>query len=308
MTIDNSKHVPIRWNGEQTKGYKSSGMFSSTLAQQTAQAMRTLTNLIETDIANEYKTGASRGYGTAGTTPFASNMTELSNVKKILMDNGCPQSDINAVIDTTAGVNLRNLTNLNQANTAGDTSLLRQGVLLPLFGINIRESAQIQTHTAGTASSATTDNAGYSVGDTVITLASAGTGTILAGDLVTFAGDTNKYLVVSGDADVSGGGTITLAKPGLKVAMSAATKAITVVSSYTANMVFHRSAIQLATRMPAMPEGGDMADDVVQVTDPNSGLSFEIALYKEYLQNHMQVRIAWGTKLIKPEHAAILIG
>jgi hypothetical protein len=64
-------------------------------------------------------------------------------------------------------------------NEAGDGgSLLRQGLLGNLFGFNLRESAQIQTTTKGTASSATTDNAGYAVGATVLTLASAGTGTI----------------------------------------------------------------------------------------------------------------------------------
>jgi hypothetical protein len=34
--------------------------------------------------------------------------------------------------------------------------------------------------------------------------------------LSAFAGDTNKYVVVTGVADASGGGTITLAAPGLR--------------------------------------------------------------------------------------------
>ena len=307
LTIDNSRHVPIRWNGEEQRGYGSNGTLQTTLQQQFAQAVRTLVNEIETDIASEYLR-ASRAYGTAGTTPFDSSLQDAAEIKKILDDNGAPMSDRHLVVDTTAGVNMRNLTNLTQVNAAGNESLLRQGVLLPIFGMAVRESAQIQTHTAGTASSATTDSSGYSIGDTTITLASAGTGTILAGDVITFAGDTNKYLVVSGDDDVSDGGTITIAEPGLRQAIGTSAVAITVVSDYTANMGFSRNAIQLATRLPERPQNGDLARDVTELTDPRTGLSFEVAWYPGFREGAFHVSIAWGTKLIKPEHAALLIG
>jgi hypothetical protein len=78
-------------------------------------------------------------------------------------------------------------------------------------------------------SGATTNTAGYTIGATTITLASAGTGAIYVGDYVTFAGDTNKYKVATGDADVSGGGTIVLASPGLLKAIPTSATAITVL-------------------------------------------------------------------------------
>jgi hypothetical protein len=78
----------------------------------------------------------------------------------------------------------------------------------------------------GSAVGATTNTAGYAIGATVITLASAGTGAITAGSPITFVGDTNVYRVTSGDADVSGGGTITLAAPGLLQAIPASATAI----------------------------------------------------------------------------------
>lgn len=91
----------------------------------------------------------------------------------------------------------------------------------------------VEVHVAqapGTASGATTNAAGYAMGVKTVTLASAGTGTILVDDIIQFAGDGHRYTVTSGDADVSNGGTISFT-PGLRVAMSAATKAITVVSN-----------------------------------------------------------------------------
>ena len=86
--------------------------------------------------------------------------------------------------------------------------------------------------TKGTASGATTDATGYVTTTTTVALDSAGTGTILAGDIITFIGDTTKYTVTSGDADVSGGGNITFT-PGLAVALEASTHAITVVETGT---------------------------------------------------------------------------
>src|ERR1700704_6027972 len=48
MTISKSKHVPIRWNGEEKLGMKSAGTYGRVLGQQFEQAFRTLVNLIET--------------------------------------------------------------------------------------------------------------------------------------------------------------------------------------------------------------------------------------------------------------------
>jgi hypothetical protein len=210
------------------------------------------------------------------------------------------------VLNTLASATMKGKQSAVQ--NAGTDSILRQGVLLDLDGVAVRESAQIQTSTAGTAASATTNNAGYAIGATVLTLASAGTGTIVAGDVVTFAGDTNKYVVVSGDADVSNGGTITIAEPGLRVAMSAATKAITVVAAAARNMLFSRSALILATRAPALPENGDIALDRTIITDPLSGLSFELAMYGQYRQMQYELSIAWGVKNVAPRHTALLLG
>ena len=76
---------------------------------------------------------------------------------------------------------------------------------------------------------ATTDAAGYSVNDTVITLSATGTGNISAGKKVKFAGDPNEYTLTAGDTDVSDGGTLTLEAPGLLQSIPASATAITQV-------------------------------------------------------------------------------
>lgn len=307
LSITKARKVPIRWNGEEELSIAGSFGAQAIRAQQIQQAFRTLSNEMEADLTALHAL-ASRAAGTAGTTPFgtAGDYTAASLTRKILVDNGAGESDLHLVINTAAGANIRG----KQADVdkSGTTSILRQGVLLDTNGMMVRESAQIATSVAGTGAGATTNAAGYAVGATVLTLAVAGTGSIVAGDVVTFAGDTNQYVVTSGDADVSGGGTITIAAPGLRIAMSAATKAITVVAAAARNMAFRRSAIVLATRLPALPAAGDSAIDRTTVTDPRSGMSFEIAMYAQYRQMYWEVCACWGVKMIKPEHAALLLG
>jgi hypothetical protein len=307
MTISKARRVPIRWNGEEKLGLDNNGAaYNIILRDQFSQAMRVLVNEVELDLANLHIL-ASRAHGAAGTPLFGSNLSDMAGARKILMDNGAPMTDLSAVIDTTAGAALRSLAQLNRVNEAGDESLLRRGVLLDLMGFAVRESAQVRTFTKGTGASSTTNNAGYAVGATVITLASAGTGTILAGDVISFANHSDKYLVVSGDADVSNGGTITIAAPGLRVALPTSTQAITLQNNSTRSMAFSRNAIALATRAPALPPQGDSAVDRTIVTDPTSGLSFEVAVYPQYRQIQMEVSLAWGVAMIKPEHCALLI-
>lgn len=314
LTINKKRAVQIPWTGEDIRHVNNGSGFETIYGDQITQAMRALANEIEVDLATEAYQNGSRAFGTAGTTPFGSNFDEIAEIRRILVDNGMPINDqrTSLVLSTGAGTNLRQLAQLQKVNEAGNERLLRQGELLNLQGLMLKESAQAQSHTAGTATSSsplpTTDTAGYSVGDTVITLASTGTGTIVAGDVITFAGDTNKYVVISGDADVSNGGTITIGAPGLREAIAASATAITVVASYTANVAFHQSALELAMRAPAKPMGGDAAVDVMTVQDPWSGLVFELAVYKGFEKMMVNVGAVWGVKAWKENHIGVLLG
>lgn len=311
MVITKARSVPFGITGEETVGLKNAGTLAVINRDRIAQAMRTLTNEIESDLAGLH-IAASRAYGTYNATPFgtAGDLSDFAQSRKILDDNGAPQSDLHMVLGSTAVANIRGKqSGLFKVNEAGTDNLLRRGALDNVQGFDLHASGQVKTAVAvGTGASATTNNAGYAVGATTITLASAGTGTIIAGDIITFAGDNEKYVVVSGDADVSNGGTITIAEPGLRKAIAASATNITVIGATTRNMFFHRSAIQLATRAPAMPDGGDAADDVMLVTDQVSGITYEFCVYRQRRQVRYEVNAAWGVKMVAPRHAGILIG
>jgi hypothetical protein len=307
-TLTKARAFPFSWAGEEVLSVNQGPGYLSIQEQQIAQAIRAAVNEIEVDIATAAKNGASRAFGaTAGTAPL---LADWAQAKKILDDNGAPMSDRTSVFNTTAGVALRSTSNLFKVNEAGDSSLLRQGALGSLYGFNLRESAQVQSTTAGAMASATSTSAAFTVGQTAIPLATAGTGVVAAGDIITFANDANKYVVKSvvfAGANPASGDTITLQAPGLRIAQGVATRAITVLGTSARNTAFSRNAILLSTRLPASAPN-DMATDRQVITDPNSGISFEIAMYPGYRMVHYEVGVCWGVTVIKPEHLAIIVG
>lgn len=306
MKITKSRNVRFPWNGEEWYSIKP---HQGTVRQnQFLQAMRTLVNEIEADLAALYAK-ASRAYGTAGTAPFGTNLGEAAQVRKILADNGAPTSDLQLVINSTAGASLRTLAQLTKVNEAGSEDLVRNGVLLDIHGFKIRESAQIKNHTKGTGSGYLVDlTAGYAV-DSKTVHVDTGTGTLLAGDVLTNTKtnrDTNKYVITTGFAG-DGDGDIVLGAPGIRIAW-VNNDPVAVGANYAANMAFDRYAIHLLTRLPKMPEGGDAALDEYTVTDPVSGISFQVLEYGGYRQKVYEVAAAWGVKVVKPEHLALLLG
>lgn len=298
FTITKSRMVPFRWTGEEQKGINTGPGYANIRRDQITQAIRTLVNEIEVDVG---KTAylASRATGVAGTTPFASTLGDTAQVRKILSDNGAPLSDLQCVIDTTAGANIRTLAQLTKANEAGTTALRAQGTLLELHGFVLRESAGVARHTAGTGASYVTNGA-LAIGATVIPV-QTGSGTIIAGDVVTIG--NYKYVVTS----ALSGGNVTIGAPGLREAVAGGST-VTLAAAYTANFAFSRSAIVLATRAPALPEEGDMADDRMMIQDPRTGMAFEVSMYKQYRRVRYEIAAAWGVQNIKPAHTALLLG
>lgn len=304
LSITKSKAYPIRWTGEEQLSLSKDGVINVVLRDQFAQGFRTLANAVEADLGALYA-GSSRAYGTAGTTPFATadDMTDLAEMNRVLDENGAPQSGRVMVVGSAARAKLEGKqSQLFKVNESGDAgAMLRNRQMRMLHGFVMGTSAGVAGHTKGTGTSYLV-NGSLAVGDTVIP-ADGGAGTILAGDIITIAGDANKYVV----AAALGGGSVTIAAPGLRVA-PADNAAITVGNSYTGNMAFSQNAALLAARTPAMPEGGDEATDVTTVQDPVSGLVFQVAMYKEYRRIKYEIGLAWGTKMVKPEHAALLLG
>lgn len=304
MTIANEESVTFQWTGNDQAGIRK--VYQDVLQAQFAEAMRTLVNKIELDLFLAAKRGASRAYGTAGTTPFATagNLGDFAEPMKILDDNGVPPNDRHMVLSSASATKIRTVqSNLFKVNEAGSDSLLRDGRLGRVEGFDLHQSGQIVSHTKGTGTSYVF-NGSHAVGATTV-VAKTGSGTILFGDVLAFEDDTtHKYVVNTG---ITAPGSLVIGGPGLRQAQTDG-KTISVGDNYTGNWAFHRYAIHLLTRLPKMPDGGDAADDVVEIVDPYSGLAFQVALYRQRRRVVYEVGIAWGAKAVKSNAIATLLG
>lgn len=285
--------------GEQIRSLENGGNFEDWTTQFFKQAARTLRNEMEIDCVTAIKEGASRAVGTSGTNPFASTLDILSDAKTVLRDNGAAMSDAHFIMGTSASNALGKLGIYQQANLNGSSEERRLGTFLPQYGFAMGESAGVDIHTKGTGTGYLV-NGTPAIGDTVIPV-DTGTGTIVAGDVITFAGDTdNQYVVVS----ALSGGNVTIGAPGLRVA-PADNAAITVTNNYSTNLAFERNAVAGIVRPPLIPaKPGDMQ----QIVSDETGMSYLLLDSVQYGQRVWELHTCWGFESVNGEYSAIVKG
>ena len=300
VVITASKKVDWHLTGEQIRSLDNGAEGAEWARQMIAQGMRALRNLAEVDCVTAIKQGASRAVGTAGTTPFATTLDAMVDVRKVLADNGAPLADLQMCIDTSAGVNLRKLGIIQQAYQAGSDAERRSGDLLRQFGFAITESAGIALHTKGTgAAYVTSGSTAPGVRDIALV---TGTGTVLAGDVVTFAADAvNRYVVTNG---VAAPGTISVGRPGARVTIATA-NAMTIGNNYVSNLAFERNAVVGIMRPPLFPENPIINQLLISDAYGMTYLLLDIA---QYGQRTWELHLAWGFKVAQSEHVALVMG
>jgi hypothetical protein len=292
----------VSWNltGEELRSLENGSTDQEYIRQMIAQGMRALRNKAEIACATAIKQGASRAVGTAGTNPFASNLDVLADARKVLRDNGAPMSDAQFVMNTTAATALHKLGIYQQAYQAGSDSERRTGRFLPQFGFAISDSAAVDIHTKGTGTSYVTSGS-TAVGVTDIALVT-GSGTVLAGDVATFAADaTNKYVINTG---VTAPGTISLGRPGARVTIATA-NAMTIGNNYTANLAFERNAVVGIMRPPVMPDNALMQKTLIS---DSMGMTYLLVQIAGDGMATWRLHLAYGFKVVQSEHVCIVMG
>ena len=265
LTLSNSKMDSWSVSGEQEQSLLNGGNGQEWMRQRMAQGMRVCRNSAESSIASIVYKAASRATGTAGTTPFASDLSAITAAKKMLIDNGAILSDLQCVTNSDAYINILNLGIVNQAQLAGSDVERRTGILGSQFGFQMRISGQIAAHTKGGGTGYDLTNATHAVGTTTLPLEN---GTVnvtgfIAGDIITKAGgttDTNKYVVTTGLIATSG--NLVIGYPGLRVVGVDADE-LTIGDSYTPTSLFARSSVVGVFRVPYIPQSAIIQTQVV---------------------------------------------
>jgi len=280
------------------------------MPMQMSEAVRSLANVINEDIHAEYQ-GVYGYTGTAGTTPFASTVTDATNSRKVLHQQRAPRTERRGVLDYDAEAQALALSPFSDAEKIGSAGVKIEGEIGRKYGIDWFADDAVVTHTAGTLSVpgalvGSTTAAGASTLD--IQSASA-QGNINIGDIFTIAGDTQTYVakatvsaIVSGTAQ-----SVSIDPPLATGATSGA--AITIVGDHVVNLVFHRDAFAFANR-PLVSNTMDMAlgNQIMSMTDPQTGITLRLEVSRQHKQVVWEFDVLWGAKLVRPQLAARLAG
>ncbi len=304
------------------------------LPMQLGAAVKGIANQVNQSIFAKYK-GNLRGVygwqGTAGTTPFAT-VSDATGARKILHGQLCPRDQRRGVLDFDAEAKALDLTAFSDAEKIGDKSVKIEGEIGRKFGINWYSDDHVPTHTAGTlvdgaAAKTMAVNEGSAgdraIGTTYMNMdegaATSAVGTILVGDVISFAGHSQTYVVVAStqsSAQYSAGVYTAAANaiadlefyPGLKVAV-ADDEVMTIKDTHVVNLVFHRDAFAFATR-PLVASTQDLAlgSKIMAMQDPHTGLTLRLEVSRQHKQVAWEFDMLWGCELVRPELAMRLAG
>lgn len=309
VEVEITANEMVTWHltGEQEKSLMNGGNDREWFRQMAAQAMRSLRNKVDTAAAVAVKQGASRAVGTAGTTPLLTSLADLVAVRKILRANGAPGIDMHFVGNLDTEANLLNLGIIQQAYAAGTDAERRAGRIGRQMGFTIKTSAWLEQHVKGTLTSTTSDLlATAAIGTTSIncdTNTSDGN-TVKAGDIITWAGDANKYVIGTAIASAAADMAVVLNRPGLRQTLATGVLG-TLGASYTPNLAFERSAIVGIMRPPAIPASPII--EQMAITD-QFGLTYLLCRVIGDGMVTYRVHLAYGFKVVQPEHVALLLG
>ena len=145
---------------------------------------------------------------------------------------------------------------------------------------------------------------GGTEGDATVAV-TGGTGDFVVGDLISFAGHDQTYVVTAGGA--ASGSTLSIA-PSLQVDV-AGSAAITVTADHELNLAFHRDAIAFVTRpLASDPDANALGSIVRSISDPESRLTLRLEITRQNKQTNWSWDILYGYAVIRRELGARFLG
>ncbi len=298
------------------------------VSMQVVEAARAIANEVDKSILGLYK-GIWNYAGTAGTTPFASDLSAALTARKLLNNNNALLTDRRIVLNTDAEANALGLPAFQQYLQAGTDVTIKEGQIGRKLGMDWFLDQLAPTHTAGTVTTAITtalpvttstvdaSNPQLHNPRTTYSVAcdSAGNAkTIVVGDVFTVSGDTQTYVVT---AAATSGASGTASAQTLSVSFSPAPKVawaigstLTLKASRAINLAFHRDSFALAVRPLQQSEyiGQLGGSQFMTMVDPLTGIPLRLEVRQEYKRIRWALDCLWGVGLVRPETAAVIAG
>jgi hypothetical protein len=190
------------------------------------------------------------------------------------------------------------------ASFRGDREGIIKGEIGEKLGAFWFMDQNLTIHTAGTWNNTGTTTGTNAAAQATVNL-TGGTGSLLAGDKIVFAGfplELYTVLVPTGTAPT----TVVTVTPNLITAKSA-TEVVTLIATHRQNFMFHRDALALASRPFA---GSDpMGLGVFQsAIDPISGLALRLEVSRQHKRTRWSYDILCGVGTPRAGFGALILG
>lgn len=277
------------------------------IPMQVSEAIKSVVNALDAYVLDKMVKASFNVAGVAGTTPFATDTSEYQDARKLLNIELASLQDRRVLLDPSAEALASGLALFRDADKRGDQGGVIEGMIGRKLGADWHMNQNVPEHTAGVPGGTPLVNGALAIGATSVALDTAGAaGTYREGDVVSFAGHDQTY-VVTADVTLSGTGTGTIViSPPLRAAV-ADNAAITLRASHTANMVFHRDYFALATRTLKPAEEGLGVITQVAV-DQVTGLAVRLEITRQHKQTQWAFDILAGGVVPRPELGVRLLG
>ena len=282
---------------------------SGFVPMQASEAVKSLINQIDSHIWGKH-IGIFSAVGTAGTTPFASGVTNAASARTNLNVQLAPPVDRRAILDPTAEGALLSAAEILTWEKRGDTGGIIQGEIGFKLGVDWFMDQNVSVYTAGTAWLTGWAVAGTgTIGASTLTVIGTQTvmGSVKIGDIFTLGNFQYAITTAKSTASVTAG-TIFLFYPPLKevIASDAVLTVGYAATQMVVNLMFHRDAFSFASR-PLSDIGGH-GNAIQSVSDPVSGVSLRLELSRQHKLTTFSYDALWGSALVRKELATKIFG
>jgi hypothetical protein len=242
--------------------------------------------------------------GTAGTNPFASNINTLALARQSLNVTLADPDRRVMLLSNAADEGANTLANFTQAYQRGSAEALNTGDLGMLQGFKMVRDSIVPTWTAGTGTSYTMPVIPPALGATSAAIIT-GTGTIIAGDIFTVAGDTQTYVATNA---LAAPGTLTFYPPLQKV--PGASAAITLAATHINNFGMDPGFMALGMRQPREVPG--MLNELTPMIDNQgpkaTGMQFFLSVVPNIFAVTYNIGCFYGVTMLRPERGVRMAG
>lgn len=285
---------------------------NGTIPMQASEAIKSLANKVDALLIAKAVALFHHYVGTAGTSPFATDLSEFLLGDAILNDALAPPEDRFMAISSRAKANAMGLRAFQDTSWRGDTRGILKNEIGEKLGAFWFMDQNLTRNVAGTITTGLAAKAATVVAAGVksflaTTAASTGAAALLAGDRIAIAGHTQTYVLTANATQASAASDVTLAvEPGLEIALAGG-EAITVKASHRNNLLFHRDALALASRpfAGADPMGLGVFQSAI---DPVSGLALRLEVTRQHKRTRWSYDILCGVASPRPQWGVIVAG